>query len=62
MSKILLRLWLNNQRLMYIIICMYIEQMQEVYYELECKLWCREKYWQTEADVGLLQHPRWSAL
>ena len=54
MSKILLRLWLNNQRLMYIIICMYIEQMQEVYYELECKLWCREKYWQTEADVGLL--------
>ena len=47
---------------MYIIICMYTEQMQEAYYELECKLWCREMYWQTETDVGLLQHPRWSAL
>ena len=32
----------------------YIEQVQEVYYELERKLWCREKYW--KAQLFTLSH------
>ena len=38
----------------YLFWCLLIEQVQEDHYDLEGKLWCREKYWQ--AQLFTLSH------